>query len=167
RPLRGAQINGPSRARPHFAEVLGPEAHQLHQLPRQLRMHPELIGEIVEVIDSSTDGEVTWLHLHESFGSVRLKEGDVRMCQEQQGSFFYGALSKVALSKEAAPSSPTICFLNPGTVLEISERQVIDGVLRLRVRRDSMRGTADGWVSEYKRPCFDPRLGGASQLLRL
>lgn len=30
---------------------------------------------------------------------------------ETQGSFFYGALSKVALSKEAAPSSPTICFL--------------------------------------------------------
>lgn len=158
-----AQI-GPSRARPHFAEILGPE---VHELPRQLRMHPELIGEVVEVINSSSDGEQTWLHLHESFGALRLRECDVRHRQEQHGVFFYGALSKVALSKDANPSSPAVCFLNPGTVLEVSEKQVVDGVLRLRVRRDSMRGTADGWVSEYKRPCFDPRLGGATQLLRL
>lgn len=155
---------GPSRARPHFAEILGPE---VHELPRQLRMHPELIGEVVEVISSSSDGEQTWLHLHESFGALRLRECDVRHRQEQHGIFFYGALSKVALSKDANPSSPTVCFLNPGAVLEVSEKQVVDGVLRLRVRRDSMRGTADGWVSEYKRPCFDPRLGGATQLLRL
>ncbi|CAE7026425.1 unnamed protein product [Symbiodinium natans] len=56
---------------------------------------------------------------------------------------------------------------NPGTVLEVSERAVVDGVLRLRVVRDSQRGAAGGWVSEFKRPVFDPRLGGAAQLLRL
>lgn len=79
-----AQI-GPSRARPHFAEILGPE---VHELPRQLRMHPELIGEVVEVINSSSDGEQTWLHLHESFGALRLRECDVRHRQEQHGVFF-------------------------------------------------------------------------------
>lgn len=36
-----------------------------------------------------------------------------RCCMRDQnwGVFFYGALSKVALSKDASPSSPTLCFL--------------------------------------------------------
>lgn len=34
-----------------------------------------------------------------------------RMRDQNWGMFFYGALSKVALSKDANPSSPTLCFL--------------------------------------------------------
>lgn len=51
-PGRKSHMNGPSRARPLFGEVLGPEHRPLS---RQLRMHPELIGEVVEIIDSSTE----------------------------------------------------------------------------------------------------------------
>ncbi|CAJ1334848.1 unnamed protein product, partial [Effrenium voratum] len=113
------------------------------------------------------EGPETWLQLHESSGHLRLRPSDLRPCTEQRGSFFYGALCKVAVARFPAPDSPTVCFLNPGTALEIRERQVVDGVLRLRLARESMRGLRDGWVSEFKRCCFDPRLGGAAQVMRL
>mmetsp|Transcript_16173 Transcript_16173/g.36748 ORF Transcript_16173/g.36748 Transcript_16173/m.36748 type:complete len:664 (+) Transcript_16173:262-2253(+) len=161
----GLLCRGPSRAAPEFGVVLGPSEER--PISRALLTSPELIDKTVEIIESFMEADQCWLRLHEASGGLTLREDAVRPTAEQTGSFFYGALCKVAVSQAPSPTSPAQCFLNPGTVLEVSERCVVDGVLRLRLMRDSQRGAAGGWVSEFKRPCFDPRLGGAAQLLRL
>jgi len=68
---------------------------------------------------------------------------------------------------EASPEAPEVGALPAGTVLEASERRVVDGVLRLRLKADTRRGREGGWVSEYRSVAFDPRLGGHVQLMRL
>lgn len=157
-------LPGPSRFAPEFGKILGPSPTR--PAPLALLKNPELIDQTVEIIESFTEGG-QWLRLHESSGGLVLPEEAVRPCMDQQGSFFYGVLSKAPVSVQPSPTSAVLCFLNPGTVLEASERTVVDGVLRARIIRDSQRGATGGWVSEFKRPVFDPRLGGAAQLLRL
>ncbi|CAE7294576.1 AGBL4 [Symbiodinium sp. CCMP2456] len=161
---RSRSPGGPSRFAPEFGKILGPSPTR--PAPLALLKNPELIDQTVEIIESFTEGG-QWLRLHESSGGLVLPEEAVRPCMDQEGSFFYGVLSKAPVSVQPSPTSAVLCFLNPGTVLEASERTVVDGVLRVRIIRDSQRGAIGGWVSEFKRPVFDPRLGGAAQLLRL
>lgn len=155
----------PSRAQPHFGTLLGPMDDHM-PLP-EVWMHPELIGQTVEIIDSAQDGKDRWLQLHEDNGGLKLRESDLRICSEQRGRFFYGVLSRAPVSLESNPSSSTHCWLLSGTVLEVVERRVVSGVLRLRIVKDTQRGSTGGWISEYKSAEFDPKLGGQVQLMRL
>eukprot|EP00930_Biecheleria_cincta_P003234 TRINITY_DN104168_c0_g1_i1.p1 TRINITY_DN104168_c0_g1~~TRINITY_DN104168_c0_g1_i1.p1 ORF type:complete len:1002 (+),score=176.28 TRINITY_DN104168_c0_g1_i1:111-3116(+) len=164
-PPSSLDASRPSRAQPHFGVLLGPMDD--HMPPPEVWMHPELIGQTVEIIDSAEDGKGRRLQLHEDSGGLKLHESDLRICSEQRGRFFYGVLSRASVSLESSPSSSTHCWLNSGTVIEVVERRVVLGVLRLRIVKDTQRGSTGGWISEFKSPEFDPKLGGQVQLMRL
>jgi len=165
----GCGDSAASRGRPLFGSICGPLEGQA--LSHELLMNPDLIGKSVEFIEESWVGQAAsrqrHLRLHDQDGGIWIRAADIAFEDAQRGRFFYGVLAPLEVFAEAPSSSARLCGLSPGTVIEADERRVVDGELRARVVADSSRGSATGWVSEYRTTLFDPRLGGEVQLMRL
>jgi len=155
---------------PYFG-IVQPLTHN-HKPSEVAWRKPELLGRNVEIVERR-DAEINGqqgakFRLHECDGGEWLLESDIEIRQSQKGRFFYGALCAVGITVDSSPSSAEIRALPPGTVLEAAERRVVEGVLRVRVVADTLNGSlASGWASEYRNAVFDPRLGGAVQLMRV
>lgn len=156
----------PSRACPQFAMIRGP-SEDFNPSP-ELWPHVECFGEVFELIGKRTSaaGDVRY-KVEMAGSSLWVQDRDLAMQDSMLGRFFYRAVLDTPMTDGPEPESQVVRVLSTGTVLQASERRVIQGQLRVRVS-NSVKGLLEtGWASEHQSIAFDPRLGGKVQLMRL
>lgn len=164
-------VSGPSRAQPWFAQIKAP-SEDFSPSP-QLWLHEECFGQDVELTErlARETGDVLY-KAEISQGALWLQTTDIVLKESMSGRFLYRAVKDTPVSEHCETDSKHTRTLPKGTLLEADERRVVDGRLRLHiVADDADDGQGEfsnaGWANEFLSACFDPRLGGDVQLLRL